>query len=176
QTEPTGATPAATKAEAKAAKKAAKHRRRRWRPRAWQVLVAVPLVLALLAVTAWAVDARRSSEHAMRNTVVGGIPVGGRDEAGVADAVDQLATIVEGSAVTIESGSTPIIATAEQLGVEVDREATVDAVMDRGHTGGLLERAQDWIGSFSGEHEVPLQVGASVADTEGALAELEEGR
>jgi vancomycin resistance protein YoaR len=176
QTEPTGATSAATKAEAKAATKAAEQRRRRWRPRTWQVLVAVPVVLALIAVAAWAVDTSRSSDHAMRNTVVGDIPVGGRDEAGVADAVDQLATIVEGSAVAIDSGTTQIIATAEQLGVEVDREATVDEVMDRGRTGGLLDRAQEWVGSFSGEHEVPLQVHASVADTEGALAELEEGR
>lgn len=138
--------------------------------------MAVPLVLALLAVTAWAVDVRRSSEHAMRNTVVGGIPVGGRDEAGVADAVDQLAIQVEGSAVTIDSGETEIVATAEQLGVEVDRDAVVDEIMDRGRTGGLLQRGRDWVGSFSGEHEVPLQITASVAATEGALAELEEGR
>jgi vancomycin resistance protein YoaR len=176
QTEPTGATPAASRKEARAAKKAAKQKKRRWRPRAWQVLVAIPLVLALIAVGGWAVDVKRSSEHAMRNTVVGGIPVGGRDEAGVAEAVDQLATQVEGSAVVIESNGEPITATAEQLGVEVDREATVDEIMDRGRTGSLLDRAGDWVGSFSGEHEVTLEVGASVADTEGALAELETGR
>jgi vancomycin resistance protein YoaR len=40
----------------------------------------------------------------------------------------------------------------------------------------LLDRAGEWIGSFSGEHEVTLEVSASVADTEGALAELETGR
>jgi vancomycin resistance protein YoaR len=135
--------------------------------------VAVPVVFALVVVAAWAVDTSRSSDVAFRNTVVGGIPVGGRTEAGVAEAVDQLATEVESSAVEIESDDGTITATAQQLGVEVDREATVDAVMDVGRSEPLQERAEHWVRSFFGETEVPLEVSASVTDTEGALAELE---
>lgn len=133
----------------------------------------MPVVLALVAVAAWAVDSSRTADVAFRNTVVGGIPVGGRTEAGVADAVDQLATQVEGSAVEIETPDRTITATAQQLGVAVDREATVDAVMAVGHDDGLPGRFQHWVGSFFGETDVPLEVSASVTDTEGALAELE---
>jgi len=130
-------------------------------------------VLVLIVVTAWAVDSRRRADVAFRNTVVGGIPVGGRSEAGVAEAVDQLATEVEGSAVEIESSDGTLTATAQQLGVEADREATVDAVMAIGHDQSLTARAQHWVQSFTGDTDVPLEVSASVTDTEGALAELQ---
>lgn len=148
-------------------------KRRRWRRRAVMVAVAVPLVLLLVAVAVWAVDVNQHQDEALRGTVVAGQTVGGLTEDEVAGVVDDAAAGVEAAAVEIETPDGTVEATAEQLGVEVDRDATVDAVMDVGRNEGLVARADHWVRSWFSETDVPLEVSASVSATEAALTEIQ---
>jgi vancomycin resistance protein YoaR len=137
------------------------------------VLIAIPLVLILIGVAAWAADSSLNKDQALRRTNVAGQPVGGLTETEVAEVVDEAATEVEGAEIEIVTPSGSVTASAEQLGVTVDRQATVDAVMDQGRAEGLTTRAQHWVQSFFTEETVPLAVSASIASTETALAQLE---
>jgi vancomycin resistance protein YoaR len=92
------------------------------------LLLAVPLVVVALLLVAWAVLGDARVELAGRD-------VDTSDAAAVRSVVDRVAATTSDAAITIATPDGDIETTAAEVGLAVDLEATVDAVIDAGDAG-----------------------------------------
>jgi vancomycin resistance protein YoaR len=95
-------------------------------------VVAAPLLLFALTAAAWAIDTRDDGSHASRGADLAGHDISGKSRAQVAKVVDQLSDDLPTTPVTIETPNFHLTTTAADLGITVDRKATLDTAM---HTG-----------------------------------------
>jgi vancomycin resistance protein YoaR len=132
-------------------------------------MVAVPVVVAVLAVSAWAVDSAASSGEVGRNVEVAGKAVGGFDEAHLREVTAELAVSLTERPVTIRSDGKTYESTAAALGLTLDQDATVNAVLDVGRDGSPLTRPFRWVASWFGTRKVTPRYALNQPQTAAAL-------
>lgn len=135
-------------------------------------LIALATVVGALAlvVAAWAVDAGVHSGQVMRNVSLEGRPVGGLSATDVRAVVATLAEERAGVPVEVVTPAGTYELTAEQLGLEVDREATVAAVLAAGRDGPAAGRPLRWAGLVFAGDDVALRYAVDRTAAEAALA------
>lgn len=126
----------------------------RWWSRALLVL-AVPPLVALIALVAWWADGVGADGQVMRNTEIDGVAVGGLSELDLAAVVEDLRVDLSVVTVRIDLGDDVLEASAEQFGISVDNGSTILASMAEGRGGSLVSRAVGWVGAFRNPNEVP---------------------
>lgn len=147
-------------------------RRNPW-PRRIGIIAAIPLVALVLLVAAWAIDNWLAGDNVARNTELAGVAVGGMDEEQLEAVIDDLATELPGTTVEIDAGDVELTSTAGDLGIDVDRAATVEAVMDEGSTAPLWQRPFEWVGSFFTPRAAPVDLTVDEALMATTLESLE---
>ncbi len=125
----------------------------RWWNRALLVL-AVPLLVALLAFVAWWADSLGADGNVVRNTEIDGVAVGGMSDTDLVSAVEDLSSDLSVVTVRVDLGDDVLEASADKLGISVDIESTVLAAMAAGRDGSVVTRAVGWIGAFRNPNEV----------------------
>lgn len=118
-------------------------------------LLAIPLAIVILAVSAWAVDAATNSGRVPRNTTLAGHDIGTFSAAQTREEVAEVAAEVADRQITITTPAGTTTATASELGLVVDQEATVEAALDAG--GGSALAPLDWLMAFGEPTVVELQ-------------------
>ncbi|HNH39248.1 MAG TPA: hypothetical protein PK912_12450, partial [Microthrixaceae bacterium] len=89
-------------------------------------LVAAPLALILVLVSAYAVDAAvLTSDSVARNVEVAGVSVGGLSRKQLGAAVDEMAAEFPATKVSIDAGDLHLESTAGDLGMSIDTDGTV---------------------------------------------------
>lgn len=96
-------------------------------------------LFVVLVLIVWGVDSMDAAGRSVRNVDLDGRAVGGQSEAEVAEVVRSEAQQFESTPVIIRIGDRTVPTTAAKLRLEVDQEATVDAVMDVGGGFGPLQ-------------------------------------
>jgi vancomycin resistance protein YoaR len=144
-------------------------RGRRW-PR-W--LVAVPLLVIVVVLGAWAIDTALAADQVARNTELAGVPVGGMTRAELDEAVQELAGTLPGTPVVIDTDDLTLESTAGELGIGIDASATADAVWDTGRTASLWRRPADWLGSIVSPRSAAVVVEVDEPTMSATLASLE---
>ena len=137
------------------------------RPRTRSILgVGLPVLVVMLFFGAWAFDTSAAADGSLRNVELDGREIGGRSEAEVQEVVADMAADLAGRAVEIDMGERTLESTAGDLGMTLDRGATVAAVLDEGRDGNALARPLAWVGSFAS----PLEVESAYAVRSDQLA------
>jgi len=119
------------------------------------------VVFALLA--AWAVDTSVNGGRVSRNVTVAGRDVGGSTRGRVAALVDELARQYATRSVRIESPGGGFSVPPGELGLELRRNATVQAVMDVGRDGSPAARFGAWLTGWFGSRRAPVRVSVDEA-------------
>lgn len=117
----------------------------------------IPVAVVLVFLAAWAFDTSAAADSSYRNVELDGRDVGRMTEADLDAAVADVADSFAGIEVRIATGGgKSLTATAEELGLEVDRSATVDAVLAEGRDGSVFLRPLAWGRSFVAPYEAPV--------------------
>ena len=133
-------------------------------------------VLVVLVGVAWALDTRGTDGQALRNVSVGGRDVGGMDRTGVARVVADLARRYKITPVEVEAPGGGFSVAPEELGLTVDEDATVEAVLEEGRDGGALARAWGWATGFIDPRDAPVTVAVDELSVHEAVAEKDRTR
>jgi hypothetical protein len=143
-------------------------------PRSAGLAALVSLIAVLAALLgAWAVDTAMHSGQAMRNVSLAGTAVGSLSETEVRAEVERIAESTTERPVHIRTPAGALDTTAASVGLAVDREATVRAVLDAGR-GNLLSQPFEWLGSLLSPHRVPVVYHVDSSQAAEAIAALEE--
>ncbi|MBK9181143.1 MAG: VanW family protein [Acidimicrobiales bacterium] len=124
-------------------------------------LIALAVVggLLVLLVGSSLVDSWMHRGRAERNVTLAGQQVGGQSRAEVEAHVADLASGFSATPVTVEvPEGTGFETTADELGLTVDEEATVDAVMAAGRSGFVLGRPFSWLRSLTSGRAVDVRL------------------
>jgi vancomycin resistance protein YoaR len=116
------------------------------------------LGLAVVVVGAWALDANAHDGKVLRRVTLAGRDVSGLERVRLARVVDEVAAAVPTEQVEVRAPGGGFTVPAADLGVQVDRAATVRAALDLGRTGGLPQRFGAWLRSFRSERRAPVHV------------------
>jgi vancomycin resistance protein YoaR len=140
----------------------------------WPLLVAaVPLLVLVLLIGAWAIDTAALSGQVMRNVQVAGRDVGGLGEASLPDVMDEINDELAARPVVVTSDDRRYETTAGEIGLTVDTEATAQAALDAGRNDSLLTRPFAWLGSFFGERDVDVQYSVKESQVVAKMLELQ---
>ena len=120
-------------------------------------LVAVAAVLVGISVL-YALDARGHRDRVLRRVQVAGQDVGGMRRAELVAAVAELEKTFTGAKVKVTAGSDTFTTTTDDLGVRVDRDATVAAAMAVGRGGSVADRVGGWFTGFFNSRKAPIRV------------------
>lgn len=119
-------------------------------------LLAIPLVIVILAVAAWAVDSASNSGQVPRNTELAGRQIGTSTATETREVVAEVATELEGRTVLITTDSGTVETTAGEIGLTLDEEATVEAALGADEDDATLLRPLGWLMSFGDPYTVDL--------------------
>lgn len=140
----------------------------------------VPLLVFGLIVAAWAIDRARHEGQAVRGVVLAGTDVAGATRAELISVVDGLAEKVGASEVTINvgpsNGGFRISATADELGLSVDRDATVSAALASGRTDRGPAAPTRWFASLFVDRAVPVSLTLDRSKASATIGQLEGDR
>ncbi|MDH3754325.1 MAG: VanW family protein, partial [Acidimicrobiia bacterium] len=136
------------------------------------LLAALPIVLIVAFYAAWAVDAAIHSDQSQRNVDIAGVAVGGLSQTDLDARVGEIAADYGSTPVEIVLPDQVIETTAADVGLVVDRQATVDAANDVGG-GFVLTRPFGWFGRLFSAGHVDLRFAAAELDDAPALHDLE---
>jgi vancomycin resistance protein YoaR len=140
----------------------------------WPLLVAaVPVLVLVLLIGAWAIDTAALSGQVMRNVQVAGRDVGGLGEASLPDVMDEINDELAARPVVVTSDDRRYETTAGEIGLTVDTEATAQAALDAGRNDSLLTRPFAWLGSFFGERDVDVQYSVKESQVVAKMLELQ---
>lgn len=139
-------------------------------------VAAVPVLLVLLTVGAWAIDSWTTRDQVARNVDLAGTPVGGMDAAELDAAVDQLADQLPATPVVIDAEDFELRATAGQLGLEIDRDRTTERVLETGRDDPLPVRPLRWLESFFSPRSAEVALDVDAEGLSDSLIELEGDR
>ncbi|MDQ3385280.1 MAG: VanW family protein, partial [Actinomycetota bacterium] len=131
----------------------------------------VPLVALVLAVGAWALDARAAEGEPLRNVEVAGRDVGGLDRRALDASLADLAGAYPAAAVAVSTPGGELWAAGEELGLALDVEATRRQVLAVGREGSIVDRFTSWAGSLLGERHSDLSVVVDPVRTKAIVAE-----
>ena len=144
--------PAAHLAGARAEPARADGRHRRW----LLPLIAVPLVLLLVLVVAWAVDT--SSGGVGRNVTLAGVDISELSEDELAGRVGEVADTFAATPIELHVGDTVYETTAAELGLRIDQEQTTESALEVGDSSFVAARPFSWALSLVSERQAPLQL------------------
>ncbi|HYI61628.1 MAG TPA: VanW family protein [Acidimicrobiales bacterium] len=133
----------------------------------------IPVAVVLVLLAAWAFDTSAAADGTYRNVELAGRDVGRLSEDELDEAVAEVAVDFASTPVRIATGGDPLSATASELGLEVDRPATVDAVLAEGREGSVALRPLAWSRSFVAPYEVAVRYQVRTDRLALALAERE---
>jgi vancomycin resistance protein YoaR len=146
----------------------------------WRIVllgvIAAPLVLFALCAAAWAIDTRSDADHASRGVVLAGHSIAGDTRTKVAHLVDRLATELPSTPVTIDAGSYHLDTTAADLGVSVDRAATLRSAMRVGRNDSGPIAPIRWAKALVADRPVPLSLSVDTAKAADTVHRLEGTR
>ncbi len=140
--------------------------------KAVQAATAGAVVLVLLLVVGWAVDAAASAGEVRRNVQLAGQPIGGLDRAGFATVMDQLDSTLGATPIVVATSEQPLQSTLGALGVRIDREATTAHAMDTGRRGFFLFGPLRTLRSFVGHRDAPVAITVDTVVATAAINEL----
>ncbi|MGQ0431436.1 MAG: VanW family protein [Microthrixaceae bacterium] len=142
------------------------------RRRRWVIpLLLAPVVLAVLATAAWAIDT--SLGGVPRNVRLAGADIGGQSEEELLPRVRSLAEAFSSTPVEIVADDVTYLTTAGEVGLSVDQDRTVEQALDVGGDGFVLRRPIDWVRSFITAREAPLVVQVSAEQLDAKVIDLE---
>lgn len=104
--------------------------------------------LVLMAVIAFAVYGLRYSDRVYEGATMAGIDVSGMTRSDVAVAMDDRFADFATSPVVFTDGATTFEIPVAELGIALDREATIERAMGHGRMGSYWDRSIDWTNSF----------------------------
>ncbi|MGH9180916.1 MAG: VanW family protein [Acidimicrobiales bacterium] len=132
--------------------------------------------LFFLVLAAWAVDTSVNGGRVSRHVTVGGRQVGGFSRTQVAATVDELAKAYETTPVRIDAPGGGFSVPPGELGLQLRRNATVQAVMDVGRRGPAAGRFGDWVGGWFGRRPAPVRIAVDQAAVYRVVAEKDTAR
>jgi len=139
----------------------------------WRIVllcvVAAPLVLFGIASIAWAIDTHNADGEVSRGVELAGTDISGESRKSVEKTVDELAEKFPDTKITIDAGEFEMTTTAAQLGVTVDRAATLASTMDVGRAEHGPVAPLRWVKSLVTADSVPVEL---TIDRAAALAEM----
>ena len=128
----------------------------RWLVKSGVVALMVVLGLAATVVAAWAIDGVVHAGGVARNVVLDDTPVGGLSDRHVLAVIGGLASEYEDQEIQIEAPGRTFSYRAGDLGVIVDREATLQAVLEAGRSMPVPKHITSWAESFTADRHVAL--------------------
>jgi vancomycin resistance protein YoaR len=145
-----------------------------WKRPSWQALgIAVPVAAVVLLLVSWAVDSAALSGQVMRNVEVAGRPVGGLGEASLPEVMTDIGDDLAARKVRIAAEDKVYEATAGELGLSIDDEATAKAALDAGRSDSLFVRPFTWLGSFFSPRQVEVRYSVMQSQLQAKLFELQ---
>jgi vancomycin resistance protein YoaR len=142
-------------------------------PRWVLALAALPVVALVLLLGAWAIDTAALSGQVRRNVEVAGRPVGGLGEASLPEVMSSIAEEVAARPVRITSGDKTYEATAGEIGLALDEQATSEAALDVGRGDPLFQQPFSWLRSFFTPRDVEVQYTVSGPTATAKMVELQ---
>jgi vancomycin resistance protein YoaR len=116
----------------------------------------IPLLVIVLLVVAWAVDSA-SGDRVPRNVALAGRDIGKMSSDDLVKVVDEVAAFYLSTEVEIRTTDATFRVPAGDLGLRLDKEATVRAALSLDDDVPLWRRPADWLGSFLDDRDAPLQ-------------------
>lgn len=135
--------------------------------------VLVPVIVLVLLVAGWAIDAAALSGQVMRNVEIAGQSVGGLGEDSLPEVMEEIAEEVAARPVTIVSDGTSYETTAGEIGLTVDQDRTATEALQTGRDQPVLMRPFSWVSSFFKHREVPIRYTVSESEVTATLLELQ---
>lgn len=112
----------------------------------------------LLTVAAWAIDSARHSGRVNRNVDLAGRGVGGMTRAQLATAVESVAGRYDTAKVYVVAPKGSFVTDANELGIKLLDDRTVEATFAVGRSGGPLKELGSWLRGVLAHRRAPVQV------------------
>lgn len=143
------------------------------RPRPRLILgFGIPILIVVLLLAVWAIDAANASGKVPRNVSLAGRDIGLLPEDRLATTVADLADHYADAEVRVRTTDGTFEVKASELGLELDQEATVQGALDLDQDRPIPRRPLVWASSFLAEREAPLEFTVDAAKLESGLAGL----
>jgi vancomycin resistance protein YoaR len=120
------------------------------------ILLAVPAVMLLLTVSAWAIDSAATSGEVPRNTELAGHDIGTLSGTELRTEIAEVAEGLADRAVVIETPGGTLETTAGEVGLTLDPEAVMHDAVHVTEDDTVVLRPFSWLASFGAPHSVPL--------------------
>ncbi len=142
------------------------------RTRVLLLITGVPVVLLILLVAAWAIDTSGGGDpQVIRNVELAGRAVGGLERSQLEPVVADVAERYPTATVRVETSAGDVSANGEELGLALDQDATVEAVLKVGRDGSVLTQPFTWLASLVSPRDAEVVVAADEAKIRTVLAE-----
>lgn len=128
------------------------------RPRLRLVLgLTIPVLVLVLLLAAWAIDSSSADGSVPRNVTLADRDVGKLPEDDLAATVVDVAETFAATEVQVRTPDRTYRIPAGELGLQLDRDATIDEALDLDDDRSLLAQPFVWLASFLDERTVPLR-------------------
>lgn len=111
------------------------------------VFIVFLISFAGACVAAWQIDQRNHRGEVSRATQISGIDISGETHTELRTSLIALQERLRGSSIDIGNNAQRFSTSAESIGLDLDIEATADAVMRESHSGSAIERFTRWVAS-----------------------------
>ena len=143
------------------------------RTRVLSIVLAVPVVLVVGLFAAWLVDTSGDDDQVVRNTELAGRSIGGLSRSRLQAVVDDVAERYPQSTVRITTPAGDVAVGGDELGLALDRRATVEAALDLGRSGSVLTQPFAWLASLVSPRQAPTLVTVDETQIRTVLAEVD---
>jgi vancomycin resistance protein YoaR len=137
--------------------------------------LAAPLIVFGLIALAWKIDTAGADSHSIRGLRLAGADVSRRSQDDVRRTVEEQAAKFAATKVVLDAQAFQLDTTAAELGLTVDVDRTVTAVLATGRAHGPLAPLS-WFGTIFKDHDVKLRLNVDQAKALAALTTLEGER
>jgi vancomycin resistance protein YoaR len=143
------------------------------RPRLRLVLgLAIPLLVVVVLLAAWAIDSSSANGKVPRNTTLANRAIGKMPEDALAATVADLADQYADAEVQVRTTGRTYKVAAAKLGLRLDESATTKAALELDDQTALPSRPFVWLGSFLDERKAPLRFTVDSGMLEAGMAAL----
>src|SRR5689334_16350622 len=113
---------------------------------------------AVAAAAAWGIDSAVSGDRVARNTTIAGTAAGGLHKPELVVLVAEITDKYRSSPVVINAPGGGITTNARELGLGIDRDATVKETLDAGRTGNVPGRIWSWLRALVHPRRIAVRV------------------
>lgn len=117
---------------------------------------AILLILILVPLAAWAFDTWMGNDLVVRNTKLGGQPIGGQGAADIAPVIAAAAQRLSSTTVKVVTPQGVLATTSSEITLVVDQQATLDRALQLGSQAPLWKQPLNWVKSFFAPREAPV--------------------